>query len=52
MILRLEIMILIFIKAHRERQFQLFVETLQVLAPCFFALDHVNYSRWLPIFIK
>jgi hypothetical protein len=51
-ILRLEIMILIFIKAHRERQFQLFVEILDALAPWFFALDHVNYSRWLPIFIN
>lgn len=43
---------LIFIKAHRTRQFQLFVETLEVLAPWFFALDHVNYSRWLPVFIN
>ena len=52
MILRLETLILIFIKAHRTRQFQLFVETLEVLAQWFFALDHVNYSRWLPVFIN
>ena len=52
MILRLETLILIFIKAHRTRQFQLFAETLEVLVPWFFALDHVNYSRWLPVFIN
>lgn len=49
----IENIILIFVKAHHERQFQLFVETLEALAPWFFfALDHVNYSRWLPIFIN
>lgn len=52
MILNLEIRILIFIKAHRERNFQLFVEILEVLAPWFFVLDHINYARWLPVYIN
>lgn len=52
MILRLETLILIFIKAHREIDFPLFVETLEALVPWFFALDHVNYARWLPVFIR
>lgn len=52
MILNLETLILIFIRAYRRGEFQLFVETLEVLAPWYFALDHVNYARWLPIFIN
>ena len=43
--------ILIFIRSHRERNFALFVEILKHLAPFFFALDHVNYARYLPIHI-
>ena len=49
LILRLERLILVFVKAEREANFQLYVEVLEVLAPWFFALDHINYSRWLPV---
>lgn len=28
------------------------VESLKGLAPCFFALDHQNYARWIPIHIR
>lgn len=48
----LEISILIFVKAHRENNFQLYVEVLEFLAPRFFALNHTNYSRWLPVHIR
>lgn len=44
-IIKMEIMGLIFVRAHRELNFSLYVESLKALAPWFFALDHQNYSR-------
>ena len=44
--------IFMFIRAHRERKLELMVTTLRKLVPLFFALDHQNYSRWIPIFIR
>ena len=52
MILRYETLILIFVRAHREKNFLLYVAVLKELTPLFFALDHVNYSRWMPIHIR
>ena len=40
-----ETLILIFVRAHREKNFPLYVEVLEELTPLFFALDHVNYSH-------
>ena len=50
-ILRYETLIL-FVQAHREKKFLLYVEVLEKLTPLFFALDHVNYSRWIPVHIR
>ena len=50
--MRYETLILIFVRAHREKNFQLYVAVLKELTPLFFALDHVNYSRWTPIHIR
>ncbi|CAB4035903.1 Hypothetical predicted protein, partial [Paramuricea clavata] len=52
MIAHYEILILIFVRAHRERNLPLHVTVLEVLVPLFFVLDHVNYSRWLPVHIR
>ena len=52
LILRYETLILIFVRAHRERNFHLYVNVLEELALLFFALDHVNYARWLPVHIR
>ena len=41
-----------FVRAHRERNFHLYVNVLEELALLFFALDHVNYARWLPVHIR
>ncbi len=49
---RYETLILIFVSAHRESNFQLYLQVLEQLTPLFFALDHVNYSRWMPIHIR
>ena len=51
-ILRYETLILIFVRAHREKNFALYIEVLEELTPLFFALDHVNYARWLPVHIR
>ena len=44
LIMRYETIILIFIRAHREKNFCLYMEILEELTRMFFALDHVNYS--------
>ena len=51
-VLRYEMLILTFVAAHRERNFQLYVEVLEKLTPLFFAMDHVNYARWMPVHIR
>ena len=50
-ILRMEILGLIFVRAHRERNFSRYVESLKAIVPWFFALDHHNYARWIPVHI-
>ena len=45
MALQIEVLVLIFIRAHRERNFLLYCETLEALMFIFFAVDHYNYSR-------
>ena len=52
LVMKYDILILIFVRAHRERDFSLFVEVLEQLVPLFFALDHMNYTRWVPIHIR
>lgn len=50
--MRYETLILLFVRACRERNFTLYVEVLDELIPLFFALDHVNYARWAPIHVR
>ena len=45
--MRLQTLVLIFVRAHRERNFPLYVAALEELAPLFFALDHTNYAKIL-----
>lgn len=51
-LLKFQEIFFIFIRAQRCGNFSLYVESLQALAPYFFALDHYNYARWLPIHIQ
>ena len=51
-ILRYEMLILMFVAAHRDRNFLLYVEIMEKLVPLFFAMDHVNYARWTPVHIR
>lgn len=52
LIIKYETLVLIFVRAHRERDFSLFVNILELLVPLFFTLDHPNYARWVPIHIR
>ena len=49
--MKFEMLALMFIRAHRIRDFALYVYALDALAPWFFSLDRTNYSRWIPIHI-
>ena len=49
--MRTEKLVLIFIRAHRERNFDLNVQSLELIVGYYFALDHYNYARWVPIHI-
>lgn len=49
LVMKYETLILIFVRAYRERDFCLFVEQ---LVPFFFALEHINYVRWVSIHIR
>ncbi|KAG1662386.1 hypothetical protein GQR58_020959 [Nymphon striatum] len=51
-ILKIELIGLIFVRAHREKNFELYVKTLKTIAPWFFSLDHQHYARWVPIHIR
>ena len=44
-VMRMELLILMFVRAHRE----FFFELIEILVEL--ALDHYNYARWIPIHI-
>ena len=50
--LSLELLLFTFVRSLREENFQLYTEILCKMAPWFFALDRINYSRWLPVNIR
>ena len=51
-VIDLEILLFIFIRSLREGNFSLFVMSLKNIAPWMFALDHIHYARWLPVFLE
>ena len=46
------LLVLIFVRSHRERNLALYIEALEALVPWFFVLDHHNYARWVPVHIQ
>jgi hypothetical protein len=52
LVLGTEILILVFIRAHRENNFQLYVEALEKLMFLFFAMDKYNYCRWVSVHLR
>ena len=51
-ILSLALLILTFIRAHREKNFPLYVEALEAIVGYLFAFDHYNYACWVPTHIR
>ena len=47
--LKLELLVLSFVRSIRMGSFRLYKESIKSLLPWFFALDHTNYSRWLSV---
>ena len=41
----------LFVRSLREANFELFISSLEKVCPLFFALDHYNYARWVPVFV-
>ena len=52
LILKIEALVLIFIRAHGEKNFPLYVKDLDALMFMFFAVDHYSYSRWVSVHIR
>ncbi len=50
--MKLELTVLQLVRSLREGNFSLYVDTVSKLIPWFFALDHVHYSRWLPVHVR
>lgn len=49
--LKMELILLQFVKALRSANFHIYVNALQLIVPWMFSLDHYNYARWLPVHI-
>ena len=52
LILELELLMLVFVRAIREGNFILYLDVLEKLVVWMFALDKPNYSRWLSVHIR
>ena len=43
---------MVYVRAIREANFPLYIEALSKIVPWFFSLDHMHYSRWVPIHLQ
>ena len=50
--MELEMKGLLFVRAIREGNFPLYVESIRALLPWFFAFDHVHYARWMSVHLR
>jgi len=48
----LEICILIYVHPIREANFTKYLDALTEMTPWFYALDHTNYARWIPVHLR
>ena len=47
LVLEMELHLLLFLRAIRNRNFKLYLISIECMLPWFFTLDHCNYARWL-----
>ena len=50
--MEMEALYFMFIKSVRIGDLDTFLEFMKAILPWFFALDHTQYSRWMPVFIQ
>ena len=50
--MELELCILTYVRSLREANFSMNLDALTELVPWFFALDHTNYARWIPVHLR
>ena len=43
---------LVFLRSLRQASFAAYLDALTELAPWFFALNHTNYARWIPVHLR
>ena len=46
------VMAILMKEANRERKFNLMICVLKELVHLFFAFDHQNYTKWMPVYIQ
>ena len=51
-VIDLEVILFMFVRSLREANFRLFISCLSSICTWMFALDHVHYAWWLPVFIN
>ena len=51
-VMELELCILRYVRSLREANFAMYVDALTELVPWFFALEHTNYARWIPVHLR
>ena len=52
LILQIQLDVLVYVRAIRKADFQLYVDALTKIVPWFFALDHTHYARWIPVHLR
>ena len=50
--IQLELLLLVFLKSLQASDFHLYVDGLSKMLPWFFAMNHTNYARWLPLHLR
>jgi hypothetical protein len=51
-VMSLELCLLVYVRSLRQSSFSMYLDALKELVPWFFALDHTNYARWIPVHIR
>ena len=51
-VIDLEVILFMFVRSLRESDFHSYIDVLEEMMPWFFALDHINYARWMTVAIN
>eukprot|EP00112_Aurelia_sp_Birch-Aquarium-sp1_P024416 Seg771.7 transcript_id=Seg771.7/GoldUCD/mRNA.D3Y31 product="hypothetical protein" protein_id=Seg771.7/GoldUCD/D3Y31 len=51
-VLEMELLLNILVRSLRSSDYQMYIDSLVEIASWFFAMNHTNYARWLPVHIR